>query len=297
MEFGRVGDVDAVNFILPPDPPDNSSILSGKTGNTNIYVGCAKWGRQDWIGKVYPQGTRQVDFLVEYAKRFNTIELNATHYRIFSEKIVEGWRDKVGPNFTFCPKFFQNISHYGRLKNVEDLTDQFFKTYDLLGDKLGPYFLQLHHSFGPKDIDVIDNYLSSLPIDVRVFLEVRHPDWFNNIHAQNELFACLKAHNKGAVITDTAGRRDVCHMRHATPSAFIRFVGNSLHQSDYARCDHWVKRILQWVEHGIEDVWFFMHQHEELYSPELCAYFIKQLNKQGNLDIPEPQFIEEAELF
>ena len=49
------------------------------------------------------------------------------------------------------------------------------------------------------------------------------------------------------IIVDTAGRRDMLHMRLTTPSAFIRYVGAN-HPSDYTRLDDWVERIENWVE-------------------------------------------------
>ena len=66
-----------------------------------------------------------------------------------------------------------------------------------------------------------------MPTDVQFFLEVRHPDWFTK-DVSKELFETLHALNIGAVITDTAGRRDCAHMHLTIPKTFIRYVGNSL---------------------------------------------------------------------
>jgi uncharacterized protein YecE (DUF72 family) len=107
----------------------------------------------------------------------------------------------------------------------------------------------------------------------------------------------LENQHTGFVIIDASGRRDCVHMRLATPEAFIRFVGNGLHPSDYTRIDEWVQRIKSWIEQGIYKVYFFMHQHEELHSPELARYLIQQLNKHCGTTIPEPKFVEPTELF
>jgi len=93
-------------------------------------------------------------------------------------------------------------------------------------------------------------------------------------------------------IEDASGRRDCVHMRLTTPEAFIRFVGNGLHPTDYTRIDSWIQRIKSWKQQGIRTVYFFMHQHEELHSPELCKYVIQQLNKHCGTSIPEPAFVE-----
>lgn len=78
-----------------------------------------------------------------------------------------------------------------------------------------------------------------------------------------------------------------------TPEASIRFVGNGLHHTDYTRIDDWVQHIRQWMEQGIEKVDFFMHQHEELHSPELSRYLIQELNKHCGTKIPEPVFVQQ----
>ena len=82
----------------------------------------------------------------------------------------------------------------------------------------------------------------------------------------------------GAVITDTAGRRDCAHMQPTIPKAFIRYVGNSLHPSDYSRTDAWVNRMQHWLDKGLQELYFFMHMHDETYSPELTVYLVDQLN-------------------
>ena len=66
MEFGRLPEkqLSELNFSLPKEPPLNKSILPGKkTAHPKVYVGCAKWGRKEWVGKIYPKGTPEKDFL------------------------------------------------------------------------------------------------------------------------------------------------------------------------------------------------------------------------------------------
>jgi hypothetical protein len=69
------------------------------------------------------------------------------------------------------------------------------------------------------------------------------PDWFGKDAIREELFTTLKEINMGAVITDTSGRRDCAHMHLTIPKAFIRYVGNSLHPTDYTRTDAWIERM------------------------------------------------------
>ena len=97
----------------------------------------------------------------------------------------------------------------------------------------------------PKSLPDLKAYLEQLPKDIPVFLESRNKEWFAEPGNRGQVFDLMHRLNIGDVITDASGRKDVVHMELPTPYAFIRFVGNSLHQTDYLRIDHWVKRIKQ----------------------------------------------------
>lgn len=299
MEFGRVEleELDSIDFSLPADRPETEKILSSATPNrkTEFYVGCAKWGRKDWVGQIYPKGTKEADFLKHYAKHFNSIELNATFYRIPTQKQTSSWKNKVGDGFHFCPKFSDSISHIRRLKDAQEVTDRFLDGISGFGNTLGPVFLMPHPGMGPKTLDVIEAFIEALPKDIRLFVELRHKDWFGKPESFSSLFDMLEKRNVGSVITDASGRRDCVHMRLTTKEAFIRFVGNGLHPTDYKRVDEWIQRIRTWTTKGIERIYFFMHQHEEIYSPILCRYVIQQLNRYCNAGLPEPVFISDKQ--
>lgn len=177
MDFGRVDSVDTIDFSLPADHLMTTKVLQKSDKIIpKIFVGCAKWGRPDWVGKIYPKGTKEANFLQEYVKHFNSIELNATFYRIFDKKVVEKWKDTAPEGFKFSPKFFQSISHIKRLKDAEELTRAYFDSIETLGDRLGSCFLQLPENFGPKHYVSIQAYLKNLRKDIPVFLELRSKD-------------------------------------------------------------------------------------------------------------------------
>jgi len=298
MEFGRVtpGELEETDFTLPPDPELTIKTLSSLKNDQpfRVHVGCAKWGRKEWVGKIYPLKTKDANFLDEYVKHFDSIELNATFYNVYPPATINKWKEKAdsNPNFKFCPKFSQSISHIRRLKNADDITTIYYEGIMAFGDKLGPLFLQLSDNYTPKSFPELKAYLERLPKDVPVFVELRHKEWFADAQVRAQVFELFHELNIGAVITDATGRRDVVHMELPTPHAFIRFVGNSLHPSDYARCDEWVQRIKQWRDMGLQSAWFFMHQHDERYSPELADYVVEKLNKELGMQILRPQFID-----
>ncbi len=300
MEFGRVqeSELNKLDFSLPAEPAWNKKILKGKpVKNASVYLGCAKWGRTEWVGKIYPPKTREKDFLQHYVEHYNSIELNATHYKIYGEAGIKKWAEKAkGKDFKFCPKMYKGVTHFGSLKGKEFITNEFFRGIMGFEEHLGPIFVQVSDSFSPNRRKELFDYLATLPKDLQFFLEVRHPDWFAKEDMQKEMFETLRSLNMGAVITDTAGRRDCAHMHLTVPKAFIRYVGNSLHTSDYKRCDAWIKRMKYWLENGMKELYFFMHMHDEATSPELTVYLVDKLNKECGLDLIKPKFISKEEL-
>lgn len=299
MDFGRLPDNEfpLVDFTLPADPARTTEVLKSaiKPVKPDLYVGCAKWGRKEWVGMIYPPKTKEANFLDEYAKHFNSIELNAVFYNMPKKEQVNTWREKAeaaGKEFKFFPKFTRSISHLKRLKDADEVTSQYLENITEFGNTLGPAFLQLSDNFGPKNFEILKNYLEKLPHDYDVFVEVRHPEWYSDSGARNDFFNLLRATGKGSVITDASGRRDCVHMELSTPDAFIRFVGNGLHPTDFSRIDEWVERLKEWTDAGLKRISFFLHQHDEKDTPILADYTILKLNEALGTNLERPKLIE-----
>jgi uncharacterized protein YecE (DUF72 family) len=295
MEFGHVEpeELNSVDFGLPKEPSFNKTILPGKKNkNAKVYVGCAKWGRPEWVGKIYPEKTKEKDFLKHYVQHYNCIELNATHYKIYGERGIAKWANEAtGKDFLFCPKMYKGVTHFGRLTDKPFLVSEFLRGVVAFKEHLGPIFIQVSDAYSPKRKEELFTFLRSLPTDVQFFMEVRHPDWFK-ADASAALFETLHALDMGAVITDTAGRRDCAHMHLTIPKTFIRYVGNSLHPTDYTRIDAWIERMKYWLNKGIDDIYFFMHMHNEATSPELTVYLVDKLDAACGLNLIKPKFVE-----
>ena len=295
MEFGRVapGELNSIDFTLPAEPASNKKILKGKrVKEPKVYIGCAKWGRTEWVGKIYPPKTKEKDFLEHYVQHYNCIELNATHYKVYGAEGIKKWAAKAAnKDFLFCPKMYKGVTHFGSLKGKDFIMNEFFRGIVAFEKHLGPTFIQVSETFSPKRKEELFTFLRSLPTDMQFFVEVRHPDWFGNTAIRDELFTTLAAINIGAVLTDTSGRRDCAHMQLTIPKAFIRYVGNSLHATDYTRIDEWIERIKYWLDNGLQELYFFMHMHDETFSPELTVYLVDKLNAACNLHLQKPIFV------
>jgi uncharacterized protein YecE (DUF72 family) len=276
MQFGQVENPGEIDFKLPPDPKDTKLILQAGKKPLSIYVGCAKWNKKD-LKNFYPKGTK--DELEYYSTQFNSIELNATFYGMPTKEQVQTWKSKTPKDFKFFPKITNTVSHFKRLNDVKPVVDEFCNSISAFEKKLGMVFLQLHDNFKPKDFERLEKFVKEFPKGIPLAIEVRNSDWFTDKTIAKQYYELLEKNKVTNIIVDTAGRRDMLHMRLTTPVAFIRYVGAN-HESDYKRLDDWFKRIKLWKEEGLQELYFFVHQNVEKASPLLSAYFIKRLNKE-----------------
>lgn len=292
MKFGHLDNIHGVDFTLPPNHLGIEKVLGGRKSNIlNVFVGAPVWTHEEFLGKIYPEKARAKDFLKYYGQQFNSIELNATHYRVPEESTIKRWVDDVPSGFKFCPKIYQNISHHPDLRKCIPEIHAFYERISNFGDKLGTSFLQLPPTFATKQLDILLEFLDNNPI-LDLAVELRHESWFEDTSALNYLSNYLFKNKLSLNISDVAGRRDVLHQRLTNKTTFIRFVANNLHPSDYMRMDEWVNCLSSWIEMGLEDLYFFIHTPNKGLVPELSIYFIESLNKKLGLQLKPPVIID-----
>lgn len=296
MKFGKVDNPGLIDFTIPEDHPNTTLVLE-KTKTTqplSIYVGCANWNRQA-LKNFYPRGTK--DELSYYASQFNCIELNATFYRIFSDEQFVKWKERTPQNFRFFPKLPRDISHDLMLSHTcYPIINKYLNAALHLDNRLGTFFLQMHNDFDPKNWERVVSFIEYWPKHIPLAIEFRHTEWFNNKTVATKLYALLEKNNIANILVDTAGRRDLMHMSLTKNEAFIRYVGAN-HPSDYHRLDDWVNRIESWVDKGLKNIHFFIHQNLEIETTLLSAYFIEKLNKRLHTNLTIPQSGGQLTLF
>lgn len=287
MKFGKVDNPELVDFSLPKDHLGTEVLLKRqqrKPEKPKLFVGFPTWNKAK-LANFYPRGTK--DELVYYSSQFNAIELNATFYRIFPKAQFEKWRDKTPDDFVFFPKVVQNISHWQRLKDTENIVAEMLYAIKGLEHKLGRVFLQTHNNFSPKDFSRAVEFVEKWPKTIPLAMEFRHTDWYSDKIVAKDLYHLLETHNISNIITDTAGRRDLLHMRLTTPSVFVRFTAAN-HLSDYKRLDDWIDRLETWGKLGLKEIDFFIHQNAEKENPLLAAYFIERMNNRFEINLKIP---------
>ena len=109
----------------------------------NLHVGTSGYSYKEWKGNFYPEKLPAKDMLSYYATRLKAVELNNTFYRLPQKSMVENWKEQVPENFRFSIKASQRITHFKRLKDVEDETKYLLDTVSVLEDRLGVVLFQL----------------------------------------------------------------------------------------------------------------------------------------------------------
>lgn len=298
MKFGKLPDISLVDFSLPPDHPSTAGVLAAlpKTGKAvPLHVGCTGWSMKEWLGKVYPKNAKAKDYLQHYSRQFSTIELNTTHYRIPTPATIEKWYQESAADFKFCPKIPQTISHSRDLGTGGGQIALFCDSIAGLQEKLGCCFIQLPPYFDRQRLPLLDAFLDQFPATIPLAVEVRHESWFESPGAAQPLLECLHRHQTATVITDVAGRRDVLHMGLSNGTAMLRFVGNDLHPTDYERIQSWTRRLREWTAAGLQEIYFFTHEPDNLLAPDLSLYLSEQVAADPMFTTRGPKFIDGPE--
>lgn len=262
------------------------------------FLGCPIWGNKAWVGELFASDVKQKDFLSQYASVFNTVEGNTTFYGLPSEKAAMRWLADTPPGFRFALKFPRAISK--RLRNAELETAAFLDVLTVLQDRVGPSFLQLPPSFGPRDLPVLDRFLDALPGTFSYAVEIRHHLFF--AEAESELNAVLKSQGVDRVVFDTRGlhstRSDDAAGREAQRKKpkvpvrflatgrfpFVRFVGHPEVEKNLPLLKEWVPVVANWIREG-RTPFVFMHAPDDFYAPQLARQFHQMLS--GDIDVGE----------
>ena len=184
---------------------------------SNIHVGCSGWVYKHWRGILYPEGLPQRRWFERYAEEFDTVEINASFYRVPLGSTFEGWRDKAPPDFRYAVKVNRFVTHMKKLLDCEEEVDRFISLARQLGDKLGPLLYQLPPSLH-RNLERLDAFLGHLPGDLEHVVEFRHKSWYDE-----EVLAALDKHHVGFVTHDMKG---LVSPRWASgKAAYVRFHG------------------------------------------------------------------------
>jgi uncharacterized protein YecE (DUF72 family) len=169
----------------------------------------------EWIGEIYPPGTKRDGMLAAYSQIFPCVEINMSFRRTPLEKTIDKWREAVPETFRFAMKANQRITHWKRLIDVGDDVVEFVKAASGLREKLGPIFFQTPPTL-TFDEALIDSFGGALVPGHLYALEPRHETFLGS--AVDDV---LKRHGIARCLNDDFF--DASHYEVTAPIAYFRF--------------------------------------------------------------------------
>ncbi len=201
-------------------------------------IGTSGWHYDHWRGDFYPDGLPKSRWLEHYAKTFDTVEINASFYRLPAEATFARWRGLAPPGFCYAVKASRFITHIKRLRNIEEELKTFLGRAGLLGDRLGPVLYQLPPGL-KRDDGLLEAFLRLLPAGLEHVFEFRSRDWLDD-----GVFELMRRYRAGFCIYDMPGL--TTPVLATAGFAYVRFHGSTgLYYSNYSdeQLGEWAGRI------------------------------------------------------
>jgi uncharacterized protein YecE (DUF72 family) len=231
-----------------------------------LRIGCSGWNYRRWRGTFYPPGRPPKRWLDYYASRFDTVEANATFYRLPPPEQFAAWRRQLPSGFVMAVKASRYLTHLKRLRDPEEPVERFFDHAANLGLRLGPTLYQLPGHFH-KDLDRLRRFLEVIPERLRLggryrhiqhVVEFRHPSWYGD-----DVFVALS--NRGVALCQHDRTGSVIEGDAVGPFVYVRFHGTS---GDYhgsygdAALRRWATRLARAWRDG-RDVYAYFNNDSE----------------------------------
>jgi uncharacterized protein YecE (DUF72 family) len=184
-----------------------------------IHVGTMGWSYNFWKDQFYSSDIKPENFLHEYSKHFDTVEVHNTFYRIPTTSTIKNWDEQTEPGFLFSIKVPKKITHGKLAKDNSNYLDFFFTTISNLGPKIGPILFQFPPNFKFSKFAELENLISTLPKKFRYALEVRNKNWFTD-----KFFNFLHENKIALVLGDGPCIGDITDI--TTDFTYFRWKGN-----------------------------------------------------------------------
>jgi uncharacterized protein YecE (DUF72 family) len=217
-----------------------------------VRIGTSGWEYDHWRGSFYPRELARDRWLEFYAERFDTVELNATFYRLPGAETFARWGRRVPDDFRFAVKASRYLTHLRRLREPSEPLERLWTRARRLGDRLGPMLYQLPPRWRPN-AERLDDFLAALPKDRPQAIEMRDRRWY-----RRDLIDKLDAAGITLVLHDMPDSR--APIRRVGPIVYVRFHGaGERYGGAYSpqMLSAWARRIATWAEDA--PVWAYFN--------------------------------------
>ena len=225
-------------------------------------LGTSGWYYDEWAGTFYPEDVDKREWLSYYTDHFDTVEVNASFYRLPFKNMIKGWDNRTDDDFLFVFKGSRVVTHVKRLKDVKDQLDRFYDRISLIKHKTGAVLWQLPPGIR-RDDDLLIGFIEDLNKEYRNVIEFRDESWF-----REDIFDLLRDHDVSYCIVDCPDIPSV--MEVTSDMAYIRFHGKeNWYSYDYSgqELGGWASKIKQL---HAKDVFCFFNNDQGGYAPKNC---------------------------
>jgi uncharacterized protein YecE (DUF72 family) len=270
--------------------------MSTKEKEPFLRLGTSSFTAEGWDLSFYPKGLSSREYLAYYATQFDTLEVDATFYRIPALTTVEGWYNRTPAHFLFALKTPQEITHERILVDVDAVFKQFLDATEPLAEKLGvillqfPYFNKKTFAAPAEFLSRLEPFLEKLPARPRFALELRNKYWLGP-----PLYDLLRKHNVALTLIDHPWMpRPKEYFAKGDPLTtdftYIRWLGDRKGIEEItklwdktvvdrsAELDEWVEACRNFLKRKIR-VFAFANNHYAGHAPDTVRLFEKLLAK------------------
>jgi uncharacterized protein YecE (DUF72 family) len=220
----------------------------------DVRVGTSGWIYRDWRGTVYPREFPQRRWFEHYATLFDTVEINNTFYRLPTNEAVDLWAAQAPPGFVYSVKLGGFGSHRMKLRDASRWLPNHLDRVRRLGAALGPTLVQLPPRWR-RDVDRLDEFLTTAPRSMRWAVELRDPTWLHD-----DVFEVLRKHDAALCVHDLIEHHPWIRTASFT---YVRFHGPAALERKYAgryggrRLWRAADRLGEWRDGGCDTYAYF----------------------------------------
>ena len=217
--------------------------------SATIRIGTSGFSYKEWLGGFYPEKLPGTKMLAHYAQKLSTVEINYTFRAMPKREMLEKWAAQTPEHFRFALKAPQRITHFAKLKGVDDLVGHFAEVASSMGARLGPSLFQLPPNF-KRDVPLLRDFLSMLHGRLRPAFEFRDKSWFDD-----SILAALR--DGGASLCIAESESIVSPVEATAPFVYLRLRNE---EYDPAEMKRWADKISALAANSEEVYIYFKHE-------------------------------------
>jgi uncharacterized protein YecE (DUF72 family) len=261
---GRATKMHRLRLERPKAPP------ATRWAAPKTNVGCSGWFYWKWRRVFYPETLSTGEWFSYYARRFRTVEINASFYSWPTEANVKAWLRAAGARrFVYTVKVCELITHVKRFKGTKSLVRDFGVIADILGERMGCFLFQLPPSYHYSAAR-LRTILSQLDHGRRNVVEFRHASWWNE-----DVFAAFR--KTGTIFCSCSAPRLPDMLVRTADNIYVRFHGiKRWYRHDYSNEElaGWSARI---KASGAKTSWIYFNNDYNAYATKNARQLIRLL--------------------